>query len=135
VGRRVWMFVFGMLLAILLAGCSDGPPSSTLNPLVYPGVTKVEERTLGEADVVLHIYKSAEFTTTDTPETVLKWYREQLETDGWKADEFQPDPRALMLRWESFEQPPTAYWCEVIVRDGDGGVTNVRVDLRDSAGN
>jgi hypothetical protein len=103
--------------------------------LAYPGVTKVEERMLGEADAALHIYKSVEFTTTDTPETVLKFYREQLETDGWKTDEFQPDPKALMFRWESFEQPPTAYWCEVIVRGGDGEVTNVRVDLRDSAGN
>src|SRR5215203_1645578 len=116
------MFLLGILSLMLLVGCSDEPPPSTLNPLAYPGVTKVEERMLGEADTVLHIYKSVEFTTTNTPEIVLTWYREQLETDGWKADEFQPDPKALMFRWESFEQPPTTYWCEVIVRSGDGGV-------------
>lgn len=133
--KKWWVVALVLVVGVLLAGCSDEPPKSTFNPLAYPGVAKVDERTLGEADAVLHIYKSVEFVTADAPEVVLKYYREKMEGDGWKTEEFQPDPKALMFRWESYEQPPTTYWCEVAARSGDAGVTKVRIDLRDSAGN
>lgn len=124
-----------VLAVILLTACSDSPPASIANPPAYPGVTKVEERTLDDNDRLLHIFKSVTFATQDAPEAVLKFYREQLEKDGWAAEEFQPDPQALMFRWESYEDPTTYYWCEVVTRQGEGGMTSVRVDLRDSAGN
>jgi hypothetical protein len=119
----------------LLVACSDGPPASTQNPPSYPGVTKIEERKLGPEDSILNIYRSVTFTTPDTPEVVLAFYREQLETDGWQTEQFQPDPQALLFRWESIEQPPTVYWLDVQARRGEGGVTQVRIDMRDGVGN
>ena len=124
-----------ILLALLTAGCSDGPPASTQNPPAYPGVSKVEERTLGPEDRILNIYKSVTFTTPDAPEAVLVFYREQLVTDGWKVEEFQPDPQALLFRWESYEQPPAVYRMDVQARRTKSGATEVRIDLRDGVGN
>lgn len=123
------------LALILLSACSDGPPASIQNPPAYPGVAKLEDRALGPEDSILNIYKSVTFTTTDAPEAVLKFYREQLEKEGWKTEEFQPDPQALLFKWESFEHPPAIHWLDVQARKGDNGATNVRIDLRDGPGN
>lgn len=129
--RILWLVIVGLMLA----GCGGSPPASLSVPLAYPSVTRVEEKALDEGDAILHIYKSVSFSTGDSPEAVLKYYREKMEGEGWKVEEFQPDPSALMFRWESYEQPPATYWCEVVAKAGNGGITSVRVDLRDSAGN
>jgi hypothetical protein len=131
---RAWCFVVPVGV-ILLAGCSDGPPASTQNPPAYPGVTAVEERALGPEDNILGIFRSVSFTTTDAPEKVLAFYREKLEADGWRTEKFQPIPEALMFRWESYEDPPTVHWCEVVAARGNDGITNVRVELRDGVEN
>ena len=123
-----------VLAVILLVACSDGPPVSTQNPPSYPNATKVQERKLGPEDSILNIYRSVTFTTPDTPEAVLVFYREQLETDGWQTEQFQPDPQALLFRWESIEQPPTVYWLDVQAWRDEGGVTQVRIDMRDGVG-
>ena len=124
-----------VLTAILLASCSDGTPTSLQNPPTYPGVTGIEERSLGPEDSSLNIYKSLTFTTPDPPEAVLAFYEEQLQKEGWNVAEFQPDPQALLFRWESYERPPAVYLMDVQARRDGSGVTEVRIDLRDGVGN
>ncbi len=94
----------------------------------------MEERELGPEDATLNIYKSVTFTTPDSSKAILAFYKKQLEDDGWKSDDFQPDPQALLFSWTSYEQPPATYWIDVQTHQGDSGGTQVRIDLRDGAG-
>jgi hypothetical protein len=123
------------MVTLLLAACSDGPPASIKEPPAYPGGSAMEERNLGPEDSTLNIYRSLTFTTPDAPDKVLDFYREQLETDGWRTEEFQPDPQALLFRWESYEQPPTVFWLDVQARPGKDSVTRVQIDMRDGVAN
>src|SRR4051812_31113407 len=74
-------FAFLVVLLSLLAGCSNGPPESTRKLPDYPGAVGVEERKLDSNDTLLNIYRSISFTTSDAPESVLKFYRDKLPSD------------------------------------------------------
>jgi len=92
------------------------------------------EHELSDNDKLLNIYKVTSFATTDTPESVLNFYRDALVKDGWELDTFQPDPNGLSFKWSSYEQPPATYIFDVRTHSADGNKTAVEVELRYNPG-
>jgi hypothetical protein len=123
-----------VLSALFLQACSHDPPASTQKLPDYPGASAVTERKLDTSDVLLNIYKSVSFTTSDSPEVVLKFYRDTLSRDGWQIDPLQPDPDGLAFTWAGYEQPPTSYMCSVTARPNGNGMTRVEIELRYNPG-
>jgi hypothetical protein len=125
------------IACFVIAGCSREAPKSTREVPAYPGASELTEKSPGPNDTLLNIYKSVEFSTGDSPEAVLKWYRETLTGEGWQLDAFQPDPNGITFRWESYERPPATYLCVVSVRPGSGSkgtATGVTVEMRYNPG-
>jgi hypothetical protein len=123
-----------LLLLLFSAGCNQGPPTSTQALPTYPGATGVTERELDASDAQLNIYRAVAFTTTDAATTVLSFYKDALTKDDWQLDPFQPDPNGLTFKWSTYDQPPVTYLCIVTTRPGDGGNTEVEVELRYNPG-
>jgi hypothetical protein len=122
------------VIILLLTGCSHEVPASTQKPPDYPGAMGLAERELNANDRLLDIYKAMSFATSDSPESVLKFYQDALVQDGWELDAFQPDPNGLSFKWSSYEQPPAIYRFDVRARTGDGKKTEVEVELRYNPG-
>jgi hypothetical protein len=92
----------GAILLVLSALClqarSHDPPASTQKLPDYPGASVITERKLDTNDFLLNIYKSVSFTTSDSPEVVLNFYRDALSKDGWQIEPFQPDPDGIAFK-------------------------------------
>lgn len=108
---------------LLLASCSLNHPRPNVNVIpVYPQsrVVRIEQRSAREQVAFLE--------TNDDAATVLAWYEEQLQQEGWKLSITLHTRQGLVFDYASSPREP-AYAMTVLVDTGKTGATAIEIYL------
>lgn len=85
-----------------LLGCNGPRPQPTAQSIpIYPNATQLNMRTIptNELNVLNSQVTETSFQTTDSPATVLTFYKDALLKEGWQISDHLPAPTTLALAY------------------------------------
>lgn len=116
------------LLALpTLASCSESgpyapPPASVKKLPTYPGAQQPQVTpTVLYPDIPS---ETITFRTSDTPDTVLAFYRDTLVTEGWELSNYHPLDAFIRFVWD---RGCPLYYVDVLTKAEKGARTEVKV--------
>ncbi len=89
--ERGWLiaaFILGLLIIVSCSGSGWSlatPPKSVHNPPIYPGATTIQTREAKPDNS--EPVRFTTFRTTDDSKSVLAYYSDTLQRDGWSSDD------------------------------------------------
>ncbi|MDQ5826130.1 MAG: hypothetical protein M3441_18210 [Chloroflexota bacterium] len=133
VRKNPWIFfLLGVIVVLTFYGISwwfaNVVPGSWEQPPLYPGAKQVSI-TAHKPNYYLPEVALA-FETSDPPEKVLDFYRNNLLQDRWRLGRSVPDSTGLSFHWFSPQEFSPMYLLDVTVERLNSGMTKVQVIRR-----